>query len=120
MAAPNLLNLTTVTAKILGAALTTSNTTILTNTSGSNKVFKINSIVVSNIDGSSSADVTVSLYKNATTEYYLAYTVLVPPDSTFVAATKDMQIFLEENDAIRGLASANGDLHMIISYEEIA
>lgn len=120
MAAPNLMNLTTVTAKIVGAALTTSNASILTNGSGSNKVFKINSIVVSNIDGTNSADVTLSIYKNATTDYYIAYTIIVPADSTFIAATKDMQLFLEENDAVRGLASANGDLHVLISYEEIS
>lgn len=114
------MNVATITGKTIGAALTTSNASILTNSASSGKVFRINSIVVSNIDGSANADATVSIYKNATTDYYLASTVTVPADATLVVATKDMNLYLEENDAIRGLASANGDLHIIVSYDDIS
>jgi hypothetical protein len=44
----------------------------------------------------------------------------VPADSTLVVLDKSSAIYLEENDAIAALASANGDLVIHISYEEIA
>ena len=47
MAAPNLVNVSTITAKSVQAALTTTLTTeILANASSSGKVFKINNIIM--------------------------------------------------------------------------
>ena len=119
MAAPNLVNVTSILGKTIGATLSTgSNTDILT--CGSDKVLKINSIIVANIDGSSSADVTVSFYdSSATARYKIASTVAVPADSTLVVIGKDSPIYLEESDQIEANASANSDLEMIISYEEL-
>jgi hypothetical protein len=120
MAAPNIVNVSTIIGKTTGAALTTTlTTTLLTNSSGSNKVFKINSIIVANVDGTNSADVTVDWY-NGTTGYKLANTITVPADATLVVVGKDTPIYLEENTSIRGGASANGDLECVISYEEIS
>ena len=52
MAAPNLVNVATITAKSVQAALSTTLTTeILANGSSSGKVFKVNNILVANIDG---------------------------------------------------------------------
>ena len=120
MAAPNLMNVATITAKTIGANLSTTAANVLTNSAASNKVFRINSINVSNIDGTNNADASISVYKAGTDEYYLAYTVTIPADSTLVVVTKDMNIYLEESDSIRGLASANGDLQTVISYEEVS
>ncbi len=120
MAAPNLLNLTTVTGRLVGAALTTSLTSVLSNASASNKLLRINSITVSNINGASAADATVSIYKNGTTDYYVASTISVPADATLIVATKDMNLYLEENDSIRASAAINGYLQILISYEELA
>jgi len=119
MAAPNLVNVTSIYGRTQGATLSTgSNTDILT--CGSDKVLKINSIIVANIDGTSSADVTVSFYdSSATARYKIASTVAVPADSTLVVIGKDSPIYLEESDQIEANASANSDLEMIISYEEL-
>ena len=63
MTAPNLVNIQTITAKTTAAALTTTLTTdILANAASSGKVFKVNTILVSNVDGSNAADVTVEYY----------------------------------------------------------
>ena len=43
----------------------------------------------------------------------------VPANSTLVVVGKDSPIYLEEGQSIRGGASANGDLDVIISYEEL-
>jgi 20S proteasome alpha/beta subunit len=120
MANPNIVAVSDIRAKTAGLALTTSTQTIVTNSSGSNKIFKINSLIVANINGSSPADVTVGVLKNGTTEYRLAYTITVPSDATLVVISKDTGIYLEENDSIRCFASANSYLEAICSWEEIA
>ena len=119
MAAPNIVNVTSIYGKTMGAALGTSaNTDILT--CPSDKVLKINSIIVANVDGSTNADVTVSFYDNsATARYKLANTITVAADSSLVVLGKDSPIYLEESDQIEASASATGDLEIIISYEEL-
>ena len=119
MAAPNIVNVSSIYGKTKGVALdTTLTTALLANGNGSNKLLKINSIIVANKDGSSTADVTISLH-DGSTDYYLASTVTVPADSTLIVLGKDAPIYLEENQTIRGGASAAGDLDCIISYEEL-
>ena len=119
MAAPNILSATSIYGKTVGRALDTTLTTGVL-TCAANKVLKINSIIVSNIDGSSAADVTASFYDStAATSYQIASTVSVPADSTLIVLGKDRPIYLEESDEIRAGASANGDLVMIVSYDEL-
>ena len=63
MAAPNIVNVATITGITTGRALNTSTSTpLVINTASSGKVFKINSIIVANVDGSSAADVTLFYY----------------------------------------------------------
>ena len=54
MAAPNLVNVSSIYGKTVGADLGTSIAAVLSNAGSSNKVFKINSIYVTNIDGTNS------------------------------------------------------------------
>ena len=116
MAAPNILNASIITGKQYGAALdTTTSTSLVANAASSDDLYKINSIIVSNVDGSSAADVTVSWY-DGSTDYHLAKTVSVPADSTLVVLGKDAPIYLEEGHSIRGCASANSDLEILICY----
>jgi hypothetical protein len=119
MAAPNIVNVTSIYGKSMGAALGTTLTTDIL-TCSSNKLLKINSIIVSNVDGTNSADVTVYFYDNSTSvRYAIASTVAVPADSTLVVIGKDSPIYLEESDSIEAGASATSDLQIIISYEEL-
>ena len=118
MAAPNLVNVSSIYGKTVGADLGTSIAAVLSNAGGSNKVFKINSIYVTNIDGSNSADTTVQFY-NGSNAFELAHTVPVPADSTLIVLGKDAPIYLEEGHSIRASASAASDLQIVISYEEL-
>lgn len=117
MAAPNIVNVATITGKTAVQAVGTSATAIVTNSAGSGKVFKINALYVANVDGVNAADITVDLYRS-TTSYPIAYTIQVPQDSTLDVMSKP--IYLEEGDALRCLASASGDLVAVCSYEEIS
>ena len=119
MAAPNILNASIITGKQYGAALdTTTTTSLLANAASSDDLYKINSIIVSNVDGTSAADVTVSWY-NGSTDFHIAKTVSVPADTTLVLIRKDSPIYLEEGHSIRGGASANSDLEILICYDEL-
>jgi hypothetical protein len=124
MANPNIVNVSDIRGKTTYAALTTTLTTsLLSNTSASNKVLKINSILISNIDGTNSADVTISintLANGSGTSYELASTIPVPADASLQLIDKSSSFYLEEDKSILGGASASGDLEVIISYEEIS
>jgi hypothetical protein len=124
MANPNIVNVSDIRGKTTYAALTTTLTTsLLSNASASNKVFKINSILISNIDGTNSADVTISLNTLANgsgSSYELASTIPVPADASLQLIDKSSSFYLEEDKSILGGASASGDLEVIISYEEIS
>ena len=118
MAAPNLVNVTSIYGKTLGKALTTSAAMALL--CAADKVLKINSIIVSNIDGTNAVDVTVTFYDTGTTTNFdIAKTVTVPADSTLIVLGKDAPIYLEEAHSIRAGASAASDLEIVISYEEL-
>jgi hypothetical protein len=118
VANPNIVNVTNIYGKTVGAALTTVSADIVTNAASSGKVFKINAIYVANIDGVNNADATVAVFDaSASASYRLAYTITVPADATLDVVSKN--IYLEEGDKITALASANSRLEILVSYEEI-
>jgi len=117
MAAPNIVNVATITGKTAVQAVGTSATAIVTNSSGSGKVFKVNALYVANIDGITAADITVDLFRSSTA-YPIASTVQVPADATLDLMSK--AIYLEEGDTLRCTASTAGDLTAVCSYEEIS
>lgn len=119
MTAPNIVSVNSIVGKTAVQLVTTSATAIVTNNAASNQVFKINSLVVSNVDGTNSADVTVDLFRSSVA-YRIASTITVPADASLVVISRDTAIYLEEGDSIRCTASANGDLEAVCSYEEIS
>lgn len=117
MAAPNIVGVTTITGKTAVQAVGTSATAIVSNSSGSGKVFKVNALYVSNVDGTNNADINIDLYRSSTA-YHIGKTILVPADATLDVVSKP--IYLEEGDSLRLTASASGDLEAVCSYEEIS
>ena len=117
MAAPNIVNVATITGKTAVMAVTTSATAIVTNPAASGKVFKVNALYVSNVDGTNNAELTVDIYRSSTA-YHIAKTVNVPADATLDVISKS--IYLEEGDTLRLTANANSDLEAVCSYEEIS
>lgn len=124
MAAPNIVNVATITGKTSVTDLTsTSATSVVSNAASSGKVFKINSLIVSNVDGTNAANITISLYSAASiggTATQIVSTVSVPADATLVVIDKTTAIYLEEDKSIGATASAANDLKVICSYEEIS
>lgn len=118
MAAPNIVNVSSIFGKTAIQSVTTTATAIVSNSAGSNKVFKINSLIIANIDGTTPADITVDIFRSGAATK-IASTVTVPADATLVVVSKDISFYLEEGDSLRLTASANGDLQAICGYEEI-
>jgi hypothetical protein len=119
MANPNIGAATNFYGRSNGLALTTSSQNI-TGTVPTNRVYKVNSLIIANVNGSTAADVTVTWFDTATgSNYTLAFTVTVPADATLVVLSKDTQIYLEEGDFLSVTASANSVLHATVSFEEI-
>jgi hypothetical protein len=117
MAAPNIVNVATITGKTSVLAVTTSATAIVTNSGSSGQVYKINALYVSNVDGTNNADLNVDLYRSSTA-YHIAKTVNVPADATLDVISKS--IYLEEGDSLRLTANADSDLEAVCSYEIIS
>jgi hypothetical protein len=124
MAAPNVVNVATITAKSAMVALSsTSATSVVSNAASSGKVFKINMIQIANVDGANACDVTVDMHSAASgggTAYSLVATASVPADSSLVAVDKNTALYLEEDRSITATAGTASDLEVIVSYEEIS
>jgi hypothetical protein len=124
MANPNIVNVTDIRGKTAVVDLSTTNATLVVeNTAASGKVFKINSLIVSNVDGSVAANVTVSLYSEDNiggTATEIVSTISVPADASLVVISKDTSIYLEEDKSIGATASVASDLKVVCSYEEIS
>ena len=124
MAAPNIVNVATITGKTNVVDLTsTSATSVVSNAASSGKVIKINSLIVANVDGTSNADITINLYSAAAlggTATQICSTVAVPADSSLVVIDKSSGIYLEEDKSIGATAGSANDLKVICSFEEIS
>jgi hypothetical protein len=124
MAAPNVVNVATITGKTVVADLTTtSSTLVVENVAASGKVFKINSLIVSNVDGTDAADITINLFSEDNiggTGTQIVSTVSVPADASLVVISKDTSIYLEEDRSIGATAGTASDLKVVCSYEEIS
>ena len=123
MANPNIVNVTTIYGNSSQTALsTTSATSLVSNAAASGKVFKINSIVAANVDGTSAADITISIYSAAAlggTAYPIASTISVPADATLIITDKKTSFYLLENQSIGATAGSASDLVVTASWEEI-
>lgn len=124
MANPNIVNVTSIIGKTNVVDLSTTNATLVVeNAAASNKVLKINSLVVSNVDGTNAADITISLYSEDNiggTATQIVSTVSVPADASLIVIDKNSFIYLEEDRSIGATAGSASDLKVVCSFEEIS
>jgi hypothetical protein len=131
MAAPNIVNVATITAKT--TSFTPSGTTavvLLPNAAASGKVFKINSLVASNVDGTNAINTTVSYYTNGAvaqgsapsggTAFPIVSTVSVPANASLIVIDKSTQLYLEEGTSVSITSGTASKITYIVSYEEIS
>ena len=114
MATVNIVNVTSITPFTINGSATTSATDIID--VPADKLYKINTILIANIDGTNAADITIGVSTTNGSNYYnLASTISVPADSTL--SLLSTTLYLDETDLLRITASANSDLEYTISGE---
>lgn len=133
MAAPNIVNVTTITGVTTfhaGIAATTGGkgalgiTTVVSNAASSGKVLKINSLVAASIGATTG--VTLQYFNDvnhasAGSTVSIGMTMAVPTFSTLAIITKDNSVYLEENTSLGIFAQpVTGTIDVVCSYEEIS
>jgi len=137
MAAPNIVNVTTITGVTTfhagintggdGVAITKNPagvTTIVSNAAASGKVYKINSLIAAGIGNTTG--VTVDIYDKETATgaantVSLASTITVPTFSSVVIIGKENSIYLEENRSLGVYCQPNaGSINVVVAYEVIS
>ena len=126
MAAPNIVNVATITGiTTFKAGINTEAagvSVIVTNPASSGKVLKINSLVASGIG--ETTGVTVKLHNvaaGAGATVSIATSVAVPTFSTLVVISKENSIYVQENQSISAFKEVNkGDIDVICGYEDIS
>jgi hypothetical protein len=123
VANPNIVDVTNILGNnSLTALTTTSATSIINNAASSGKVYKVNSIVVANVDGSAAADVTISIYSEddlGGTAYQIVSTLSVPADASVIVTDKSTGFYLKEDQSVGATAGTASDLVVTASWEEI-
>jgi hypothetical protein len=89
-------------------------------TCNSNQVLKINSLYVSNIDGTNSANITADLHNGTSILSYLVKNTVVGAGGSINIITAGSPVYVTEGQSIRLTASVSGDLSGFVSYERIA
>lgn len=120
---PNIAAVAAIYGNTSTTSLSTTNATqIVSNAASSGKVYRINSLVVANIDGTNAADITINLYSQddiGGTATAIASTISVPADATLIIIDKTTQIYLLEDKSIGAIAGTASDLVVTCSWEEI-
>ena len=115
MAAPNVINSTTVLGKRAYAILATSMANVITNGSTSGNLIKVSEVSISNI---TAAQITANVaIGRGSTLYYLAGTIAVPANSTLTITSRDTAFYLEEGDYLQANTSSASAGHMSVSHE---
>lgn len=131
MAAPNIVNVATITGKTTYLTPSVNTAVVLvTNAASSGKVFKINNIVATNVDGTNAYNATVSVYTNGAvaqgsapsggTAYPIVSTVSVPANASLIVVDKSTALYLEEGSCISVTSSTASKITYVVSYEEIS
>ena len=119
MTAPNLLASTIVNGKLAVQSVTTTATAIVTNSSSSNQLYKVNILTVSNIDSANIGTITVDVFRSGV-PYRICSNVSIPTNASFTPIDKSAVYYLEEGDTLRLTANAASTLEATCSYEVIS
>lgn len=130
MAAPNIVNVSTITAKT--TALTPSGTTsvvLLRNPANSGQVLKVNVLLATNVTGSN-ATCTLNYYTNGAvaqgsapsggTAFPLISAVVIPTTASLIVVDKPTAMYLEENTSITIASGTASAITYLVSYEELS
>lgn len=124
MAAPNSVLTSIINSGTETKAATTSAASLLGNPASSNRVYKIDSMVATNITDAP-RDVTVTIVRTVNSAvpptsssgtFNLLRTASLPPYTFIPVISRDTQLFLTEGDRLEISASSNSAVNVTVSY----
>lgn len=125
MANPNIVSVSSIYGNTTLNAVTTAGVVVADNAGSAttNKLFKVNLLSISNVDGVNDANVSVQVLSGVNggsgQTRHLVKTVTVPADSTLIVIDKNTSLYLMEDMQIKVIGSAAGDLEAVCSYDVI-
>ena len=126
MAAPNLVDVATITGITTwkaGINLEAAGVSVIvTNAASSGKVLKVNSLVATSIGTTTGVTTKIfNLAAGAGNSVSIGTTMAVPTYSSLAVISKEMSIYLQENQSIGVFKQASlGDIDVVCSYEDIS
>jgi hypothetical protein len=132
MANPNIVNVTTISGGTTYYTPSgTSAVVLLPNAAASGQIIKINSIIATNVTGTTTVSATVSIHTDGSVSqgsspsgsgvaYPIASTISVPATSSLVVMDKTTPIYLLENSSITIQSGTANGITFVISYETIS
>tara|TARA_R110000824_G_scaffold122294_1_gene279228 strand:+ start:241 stop:606 length:366 start_codon:yes stop_codon:yes gene_type:complete len=116
MANPNIVAVTSILGLSTQASLTSTLTTQIL-ACASDKLIKVNSIIIANTNASATIVASVAITKSGGSPLKIASTVDIPADSTLIVIDKNSMIYLNEGDNIEAGTASGSDGVITISYE---
>ena len=126
MAAPNIVDVATITGITTfkaGINLEAAGVSVIvTNAASSGKVLKVNSLVATSIGTTTGVTTKIfNLAAGAGNSVSIGTTMTVPTYSSLAVVSKEMSIYLQENQSIGVFKEASkGDIDVVCSYEDIS
>lgn len=122
MANPNILDASIVEGENGLISATTTPQLFINNAASSGKIYKVNSLIASNITGNIDSEITVSIYSEDNiggTEYPFARLITVPSTTSLIVIDKTTFVYLKEDQSIGVYASGNTEIVCSASWDEI-
>jgi hypothetical protein len=127
MANPNIVNVTDIRGNTSSLLITTTDNPfavpIINNPASSNKIYKINTIIVSHVGSSGTANIAIRLFSQddlGGTGNSIISSVEVPYKSSLVVLDKNTSLYLNEDRSIGATANTASNLVVTASWEEIS
>lgn len=123
MANPNAVEVSEVYGNNALVLPTTVPTLVVNNPAGSNKVFKVNTLMVACVNSISTAQTNVSIYDQDDlegSEHQLTSGLVVPVNASIIIIDSDTSIYLKENQSLGVYSGANNEVNIMASWEEIS
>ena len=126
MANPNIVNVTSIlgntSSLLISSTANPFATALVNNAAASGKVYKINSIIAANVDGSNNYEITIKIFSQddlGGTGTEIASTVTVPADASVVILDKNTSFYLLEDKSIGAVVGIANKIVVTTSWEEI-
>jgi len=125
MANPNIVGVTSILGNTSSKIANTNHlhTELVSNPVSSGEIYKINTILASNMNTETAVEVTVNLHSEDAlggTANAIASAISVPSQSTLIIMDKSTSIYLKEDKSLGANVSSNNSVVITTSWEEIS